>query len=253
MKLALYSDLHLEHFPNGRSLEAGAADVIVLAGDIHQGTAGLSWAKQEFPNQQIIYVPGNHEYYQQVMTELRDEMASTARQLGIILLDNRSVIVDGVQFLGTTLWSDLALYDADKGFDRELSYAQIGSRVPDFRLIEQPLEQCFTPDESIRLHNEALCWLNAELVKPFAGKRVVISHHAPLAESIPEQYRGDLLSPAFASDLSGFMGQMDLWLHGHVHEPVDEVVDGTRVVANPGGYPDEFIPPKFLSDLLIQL
>jgi len=61
------------------------------------------------------------------------------------------------------------------------------------------------------------------------------------------------LSPAFASDLRALMGKMDLWVHGHVHEPVDLQVDGTRVFANPGAYPKEYEPPLFVADRIIEV
>jgi hypothetical protein len=33
--------------------------------------------------------------------------------------------------------------------------------------------------------------------------------------------------------------RVGLWIHGHTHRRVDTVVDGTRVVSNPRGYPHE--------------
>ena len=62
---------------------------------------------------------------------------------------------------------------------------------------------------------------------------------------------GDALSPAFASHLPQLMGKMNLWIHGHVHEPVDTRHSGTRVIANPGGYPEEFSPPLFQPDWVV--
>lgn len=114
-------------------------------------------------------------------------------------------------------------------------------------------DQVFTPQASQELHVEALAWLSNELEQPFDGPRVVISHHAPLHRCIPEQYLGDALSPAFASHLPQLMGKMDLWVHGHVHEPVDTLCNGTRVIANPGGYPDEFTPALFEPSLVVNV
>jgi Icc-related predicted phosphoesterase len=33
------------------------------------------------------------------------------------------------------------------------------------------------------------------------------------------------------------MGKAGLWIHGHIHTSSDYVIGGTRVVANPRGYP----------------
>lgn len=253
MRLRVLSDLHLEHFELPRELPEADADVVILAGDIHAGTRGLGWAAERFAGTPILYVPGNHEFYGTRMPALRGELAAEAARLGIHLLDNRSLALGGVRFLGTTLWTDFALHAGQPEHDPALTEARARALMPDFRIIEQPEGEIFTPAESRRLHAEALAWLEAELAMPVSGPRVVISHHAPLAEAIPPRYRGDVLSPAFASHLPALMGRMDLWIHGHVHEPVDLESEGTRVVANPGGYPDEFDPPLFTPDLIIEV
>ncbi|MCG6658959.1 metallo-dependent phosphatase [Halomonas campisalis] len=253
MRLRILSDLHLEHFELGRELPEVAADVVILAGDIHAGTLGLEWAAERFAGTPVVYVPGNHEFYGTCMPVLRRELEAEAARLGIHLLDNRSLTLGGVRFLGTTLWTDFALYADAPEHDPLLTEAKALGLMPDFRIIEQPQGEVFTPGESRRLHAEALSWLETELARPFPGPCVVISHHAPLADCIPPGYRGDTLSPAFASHLPQLMGRMAMWIHGHVHEPVDLDVGGTRVIANPGGYPDEFDPPLFTPDLVIEL
>lgn len=253
MRLWILSDLHLEHFAEGRDLPRVDADAVVLAGDIHSGCRGLAWAAERFAGTPILYVPGNHEFYRSRMPVLRREMAAEAARLGIHLLDNRSLTLEGVRFHGTTLWTDFALYADEPDYAPALTEERVLAFMPDFRIVEQPDGVVFTPAESCRLHGQALSWLEAELAEPFDGPRVVISHHAPLAECIPPGYRGDAASPAFASHLPHLMGRMDLWIHGHVHEPVDLESQGTRVLANPGGYPGEFDPPRFASDLVIEV
>jgi predicted phosphodiesterase len=253
MRLRVISDLHLEHFYAPRELPDAPADAVILAGDIHAGIQGLGWAAERFAGTPILYVPGNHEFYRASMPALRRELAAEATRLGIHLLDNRSITLDGVRFHGTTLWTDFALYADQPDHDPAVTEAKALFMMPDFRIIEQPEEEVFTTEESRRLHAQARTWLNAALAMPFSGPRVVISHHAPLVDCIPPCYRGDALSPAFASHLPHLMGRMDLWIHGHVHEPLDLVADGTRVVANPGGYPDEFDPPLFKPDLIVAL
>ncbi|MBV1788229.1 metallophosphoesterase family protein [Marinobacterium sp. D7] len=253
MRLRILSDLHIEHFRQGRSLPEAAADVVILAGDIHSGSSGIEWAARQFPDQPVLYVPGNHEYYGYSMPALRAELQAEAKRLGIRLLDNTSVVIDGVKFLGTTLWTDFALYADSADENAELTYAKALAVMPDFSIIEQPEGLVFTPEESQRLHRVAIRWLEQALSVPFAGPKVVISHHAPLAACIPPRYQGDILSPAFASRLSQLMGRAALWIHGHVHEPVDLECRGTRIIANPGGYPNEFDPPCFVPDLVVDL
>jgi Icc-related predicted phosphoesterase len=253
MRLRILSDLHLECFEEGRELPDVACDAVILAGDISRNTRGLGWAAERFAGTPVLYVPGNHEFYRSCMPALRRELAEEAQRLDIHLLDNRTLTLGVVRFLGTTLWTDFALYAGEPDDDQALTEHKALALMPDFHIIEQPEGEIFTPTESRRLHAESLAWLERELAEPFSGPRVVISHHAPLAGCIPPNYRGDALSPAFASNLQSLMGRMALWVHGHVHEPVDLNVAGTRIIANPGGYPDEFEPPLFAPDLVVDL
>ncbi|WP_271910188.1 metallophosphoesterase [Vreelandella alkaliphila] len=253
MRLRILSDLHLEFFDGDRELPEVEADLIILAGDIHQKTEGLAWARQRFPEMPILYVPGNHEFYGTCMPLLREELAIEAKRYNIELLDNRAVTIGGVRFYGTTLWTDFNLYADDPTHNP----AEIGAKalryMPDFSIVTTAPGQVFTPQASQALHVEALAWLSNELEQPIDGPRVVISHHAPLHSCIPEQYLGDALSPAFASHLPQLMGKMDLWVYGHVHEPVDTSYNGTRVIANPGGYPYEFTPALFEPSLVVEV
>lgn len=251
MRLRILSDLHLEYFSGSRPLPDVKADVVVLAGDIHHETEGLAWARAQFPMVPILFVPGNHEFYGTCMPLMREELKQEAERLDIELLDNRAVTLNGVRFYGTTLWTDFALYASDPTKKPADTEAKALRCMPDFKVIQTSPGVTLTPQASQQLHAEALAWLENELSQPFAGSRVVISHHAPLHHCIPDQYLGDALSPAFASHLPQLMGKMDLWIHGHVHEPVDVIYAGTRVIANPGGYPYEFNLPRFTPDLLI--
>ena len=74
MRLRILSDLHVECFKEGRDLPDVAADVVILAGDIHRTTEGLAWAAERFAGQEIIYVPGNHEFYGTSMPDTRSRL-----------------------------------------------------------------------------------------------------------------------------------------------------------------------------------
>src|SRR5262245_10095299 len=105
MRLHIFSDLHLEFAP----LEPPdmGADVVILAGDIHLQTRGVGWAAETF-QRPVIYVPGNHEYYgghfKNTLAKMRDRGGHTQ----VHVLDRDEVVIDGVRFLGTTLWTDFS-------------------------------------------------------------------------------------------------------------------------------------------------
>src|SRR5439155_709852 len=101
MRIRIYSDLHLEFAPFVPP--SSDADVIVLAGDIDNGAAGIEWARGTF-GKPVLYLAGNHEYYEGEFEAVQQAMGAAARKLAVERLDCSGVILDGVRFLGCTLW-----------------------------------------------------------------------------------------------------------------------------------------------------
>ncbi len=111
MRIHVLSDLHTEmasYLPH--QVEC---DVVVLAGDIGSDSKGIEWARRVWTDQEIIYVPGNHEYYGLERTSTLQAMREAASKLGVRLLDNDEVVIGGVRFLGSTLWTDFNLFGED--------------------------------------------------------------------------------------------------------------------------------------------
>lgn len=233
MKLHVVSDLHLEHDPNWR-LPQTDADVLVLAGDIAPGLRGMgAFFKLGKP---VLYVPGNHEYYGENVPGLLAAMRLYAKPSGITIVDNEEVVIDGVRFLGSTLWTDFALYGADK---RDQSIAYADKHLNDYITIRNGQGGWLTARQTMDMHAKAVAWLGRKLAEPFDGTTVVITHHAPHPNSVHARFSGHLLNSAFVSNLTPLMGKAPLWIHGHTHNCFDYAVAGTRVVANPKGYGDE--------------
>lgn len=247
MKLHILNDLHIEF--EDFVPPATAADVIVLAGDIGVGRAGLRWAEARFPDRPVIYVPGNHEFYHHDI-DLIDVLKAEAPE-HIHVLNDDQVVIDGVRFLGSVLWTDFALFGE---VDRIFALQTARQRMTDFAVIQNRGRR-FTPEDAIRLHTASRDWLAAMLAEPFAGKTVVVTHHAPSSRSVPSRYAGSPLAPAFVSDLEGLMNgnRAVLWVHGHVHDPFDYGIHGTRVVCNPRGYAPDALTPGFRPDFVVEI
>lgn len=118
MKALILSDLHLE-FGRMSPVHAGerideGVDVVVLAGDIAEGLHGIRWARETFIMKEIVYIAGNHEYYDLHWETMQEEMRSTATRMGVHFLDQDSVELFGVRFLGSTLWTDFAFFGEEK-------------------------------------------------------------------------------------------------------------------------------------------
>jgi predicted phosphodiesterase len=230
VRLHVLSDLHIE-VTDFDPPETGA-DVVVLAGDIHNGTQGLEWAAARFPGRRILYVPGNHEYYDGELRSVMDALAGRARELGIGLLDNAATEIDGVRFLGATLWTDFCLDGAAR---REEVMQLSRPYIVDFRAIRDG-DGLFTPEASVQLHEASRKWLSDRLAEPFSGRTVVITHHAPHPLSVHARFTSHPANGGFVSNLEHMMGASVLWIHGHTHNSFDYSVGGTRVVCNPRGY-----------------
>jgi len=219
------------------------ADVVVLAGDICEGVAGIAWGAETFSGQPVIYVAGNHEFYRYdhaaLLRDLRDAAAATGN---VRLLENDCLTLEvrgmPLRIPGCTLWTDYRLYgEALMGE----SMAGAARFLLDHQRIKWNGKAFFQPEDAQALHEVSRAWLAAELAKPWAGKTVVVTHHAPADLSTAPQFKGDPLSPAFASDLSSLMlaHAPALWIHGHTHHNVDYSIGATRVVAHQWGYPKE--------------
>jgi predicted phosphodiesterase len=230
MRIHVLSDLHIEIA--AYQPQPVECDVVVLAGDIGNHVQGIEWGRYIWPNKEILYVPGNHEFYRLGRIETLKQMRVCARELGIHLLDNDEVVIAGVRFLGSTLWTDFNLFGEEL---KRSAMAEGKKYLNDFRLIRERFRM-FSPARSVQLHKTSRAWLTAKLQEPFPGKTVVITHHLPSARSVAERYKSSLTSACFASNLDELMGASALWIHGHTHDSFNYVLHGTRVVCNPRGY-----------------
>jgi predicted phosphodiesterase len=256
MKLAIYSDLHIEHsffeVPEGFG-----ADVVVLAGDIHvPGHATPKWARRPygFRDTPVVYVAGNHEFYGSEYGSQKRRMAEECARRGVRYLDAGSTVIDDVRFIGCTLWTDFALgiVQPDGSLRSEPPYSMwmSGKYMNDYACIrfdqpttspKTPMRRSLRPADTLAMHQAERAWLEAELARPFGGPTVVVTHHAPHRNSLAKEYEMDEMSGAFVSELpASFFNVPVLWVHGHTHHSFDYRVGNCRVVCNPRGYPTRY-------------
>jgi hypothetical protein len=246
MRLQILSDLHLEYgdcqpWPT-------RADVVILAGDIRGGCAGVQWAKQQFPSKPVIYVLGNHEFYSHTIAGLLKAVAIETQTGNVHLLENQSVQIGDFTFLGCCLWTDFKLWP-----DAAAAMLAAGQSVPDFRFIKTETGR-FRPEDAVKLHQSSLYWLKEQLRKCNRQKTVVVTHHAPSGMSLPPHHARSITDAAFASALDGLIVEsgVPLWVHGHTHYSVDYQIGGTRIFSNQRGYP-QHADPGFAPDAMIEI
>ena len=154
------------------------------------------------------------------------------------VLDNEEVVIDGIRFIGSTLWTDFLLFG--DGEQRTAAVAEALRFMRDYSRIflDDALLQRFTPLDSASLFQRHAAWLAHRLAQPHDGPTVVITHHAPSLSSIHPRFAGSLLNACFISDAEHLLdgNRVALWVHGHTHDSFDYQLNGTRVVCNPRGY-----------------
>jgi predicted phosphodiesterase len=237
VRLHVLSDLHLGRRPFVPPVVDAAA--VVLAGDIATGTRGVEWARRQAHGRPVLYVAGNHEFYGHATPGLIDELRRAAAGSSVRVLENDEVILDGVRFLGCTLWSD---FDFD-GCERRAEAMKLCELVVnDYEQITfGPTRRALTARDTRMFHISSRRWLGARLAQPHDGPTVIVTHHAPVIRTRPPLPAQRSLAGAFASDLTGLMGAdlVTLWIFGHTHRVADLHVRGTRIVSNPFGYPHQ--------------
>lgn len=257
MKIRICSDLHIEFFTykvpaanNGRDfhtnmmippLDTDKETILILAGDITMAKYIDSYKLffQDLSERfyKIIYVMGNHEHYRHNYRQTANVISTFLKQFdNFYLLDNSAYYVDGVLFVGSTLWTDF-----DKANPFAMGYA--ASAMSDFKVIEYSADDGtykgrWSPELSVNAHDESMQYLEKTLKELGGNKVVVITHHAPSEQSVSPEYKGNILNPAFRSNLDDFIleHQPAIWIHGHVHQPFNYFIGKTNVIANPLGY-----------------
>ncbi len=237
MKIQLLSDLHNEYYRRDVPPDIALinSDVIVLAGDVDVGLEGLRWAAAEGLRLQkpLLYIAGNHEFYHHDIS-LLDEMRAFAEvSEGLYFLENDEVVIEGVRFLGCTLWTD---YRA--AGDPVMSMVEVQRSLNDHHVITNG-ERLFLPEDALQLHHGSRVWLRERLSQPFDGKTVVVTHHGPHLLCQHPSFPLNAMATAFLSDLNDLVEMADVWCFGHTHANLDRVVDGCRIVSNQRGYPGE--------------
>ena len=233
MKIRLLSDLHTEFrlpYKTQPFAEYRGEDVLVLAGDIASGSTNTMdvikfFLDQGFP--EIVYVPGNHEYYGTGFDEFNAKMENKCFAYdNVHFLNPGTVTIKDVLFVGGTLWTNFG--------DNPFSQSAAKRGINDFRMIRD-----FDVNRCARTYYEHFDFIKQAYEQRRPHKVVVVSHFLPARECIAPRFRGpDLLNDYFANDLGQYISTMSdtTWLFGHTHDATDIVLGDTRVVANPHGY-----------------
>ena len=234
MKLNVLSDLHLS-FGSPQAPD-NDADVVILAGDIARPPEAIAWAQALA--KPTVYVAGNHEFYGGSLKETIDAMRRLSSGTNVRVLDDDEITIDGVRFIGTTLWTDFMLFG--NGPKRHQAIAEAQRFMRDFSRIRMDDETSsrFAPEDAAIRFRRHSRFIAEHLASSSRMPTVVITHHAPSPRSIHPRFAGSLMNACFVSDAEHLLdgSNVALWVHGHTHDSFDYPLNGTRVVCNPRGY-----------------
>lgn len=231
MKLAVYSDIHLE-LNNDRGARdrrllsllvrlPNDLDVLVLAGDIDHFTRISHVLKMSSAfASHVIFVNGNHELYgclnaQDAIHRMEDEIEKIRN---VYYLNNNLVTIEGQKFLGGTMWFT----------PHPMDYVY-RSQYNDFRAIPEF-------EKNLTLWNsKTLAFLDREL----APEDIVVTHHAPHPLCIAKEYATEQTNRFYYCNMDKLIEERkpQYWIHGHMHIPVHLQVADTWIESNPVGYP----------------
>ena len=237
MKIFAISDIHLDHGPHYHHRKPDA-DLIIVAGDLGQGTEAIPWLLEWSAPTPVVYVLGNHEYYHETYPDLQEGVRTLTAGTHIHFLENESLEIGGVSIFGCTLWTD---------FECHGSWALAAHAAQKCMNDYWAIRRSTAPERPLWPHDTRVAHLNSRTAlehflrsKP-QDRSIVVTHHAPSPRSLgPRQWESGMGS-AYASRLDALIETHgpSLWVHGHTHHCVDYRIGQTRVVSNPHGYPSE--------------
>jgi predicted phosphodiesterase len=227
MKIRLLSDVHQEFYEDRDLYTNKGEEVLVIAGDLNVGHDRCWSALKRFAEhtKEVIYVPGNHEYYRGDIAEFDDYLRRFSYGTSVHFLNPGRVSIGGVTFIGAALWSNFG--------NDHMAKVSCGRLVNDFKIINN-----FSTSKCADLYEQHAGYIKDQY-EAVEGKKVIVTHFLPAVECIAAEFKGEyLINKYFANDLGGWISELDqtTWLYGHTHTPGEQTIGTTRLIANPYGY-----------------
>lgn len=253
MKFRIISDVHSEFNSNHDRLdqipahELDKESVLIIAGDYcvfyKNKFDTISVLSSRFYS--VIYVPGNHEYYKGSFPYSEQKFIKyiTDNNLtNVHLLQNKTLQIDDIIIYGSTLWTRI-----DYSF-----YCDIVNRMNDYKKIRSGnyhnnYANRFVPVICDEYFNKSISKLKTTIDSITTQKLLVVTHHAPTELSIADEFINSPVTSAYYTELflndkyldDSYRNKITVWVHGHTHNCVDTMINNTRIICNPCGYPDQ--------------
>lgn len=221
MRVHSVSDLHCDNWellnhPMATPALKVSGDILIINGDISDGELEkhLSKLTRHYVNAglPVLYVPGNHDYYYTDINDGSKAMRQACANAGVVLLNGDAFVKEGVRFFGTTLWAAFDLEEHSQAMQMNMSKVL----VADYKYIRG-----LSPQHTWHLHHQARLQIERQGHDALENDQqfVLVSHHAPLHECIPEKFATNPISGAYASDLANLLKAANVHtaVFGHMH------------------------------------
>lgn len=253
MKVQVASDLHREFLdkPDRKKdflqIDKTNADVLLLAGDIDVGLNSLPWIESVSKNySKVLYILGNHEFYHNDYSELRNKVKSYSHDR-VVILDDSYYDFNGYRFVGSTYWTDM-----DNKNPKNVLYAS--STMNDYKTIRYNGGR-LKAEHTLAANEASKAFLLQQVSSPLPI--VLMTHMALSTQSIsPMFYSQGYVNHYYVSNHEDSVLKPlkpVLYVHGHTHVSHDYSIDKTRVLCNPYGYRFYSENPDFVKNLEVQL
>ena len=248
MKIGFLSDVHFEFHkqtPNWLPPLPQECDVLVLAGDISVGDHTLEAVKRisaQVPTTHIVWIAGNHDFYDSNIEHQIEIYRVQCAELPFIhFLENESVIIDGVTFLGATLWTDFSVLGPQSQQEGSILAQRC---IADFHHIHISDNELWHPQSAARKFADSQHWLQTKLSSIKDQPCVVVTHFPPCRDAKHGGFEESLLSTYFQANCEDLIKtyQPNLWIYGHNHYSRSFKIGKTHICSNQLGYPDENVP-----------
>lgn len=253
---ALMSDVHLEH--GGRNFDLPDADILLLAGDIcvvddlrdsYMATL-IGQRSREFlidvskKYRHIIWIPGNHEYYDGVIETVTgrvNDFLVSENINNITFNEYGTFTTGGVKVVYATLWTDMnnsspLVISQAAGYMNDYQYIKCDPFGPD------NISRNLRPSDTLSLHVKHKQHIEQECANT-TDKIVVMTHHAPLLSLINRERNPSAVDYCYGcTDMEDIIHDNDIlvWAYGHVHTRDENVFGGvcgnTKFISNCRGY-----------------
>lgn len=245
MKISYCSDLHFEFALTNLDDFQDKGDVLLLCGDITTMVKlRLEFESSRFGDatpildffdlitgkyKHVIYVLGDHEYYQSSFAECEKELLRVLPPYkNLYLVSSGKIIgIDNVAFVCGTMWTD---------FNKECPITLTSAKyaIRDYHLISDA-----TAIYVLSQHQSFVKWVkNLDLSQ--YQHAVLVTHHTPSFATVNEEFENDeIMNGYYSANCDKLLAKFDYAVHGHQHNGYNVIVNDCQILSNPRGYPRE--------------